>query len=173
MRTVVVQSLSHAWLFVTPRTTGRQASLSFTISRNLLKLMSVESVMASNHLNLCRPLLLLPLLFPSIRILSNESALHIRWPKYWSFSISTSNDIQDWLPLGWTGLISLQSKGLSKVFSNTTAQKYQFFSVQPSLWPNSHIHTWLLEENIRNICIFLNYSFVWICSQEWDCWLMW
>ena len=128
------QSLSHVWLFVTPWTTAWQASLSITNSQSLLKLMSIESVMPSNHLILCRPLLLLLSIFPSIRVFSNESALCIRWPKYWScsFSISPSKTIQDWSPLGWTHLISLQSKGLSRVFSNTTVQKHQFFSTQLS-----------------------------------------
>ena len=98
--------------------------------------MSIESVMPSNHLILCRPLLLLPSIFPSIRVFSNESTLRNRWPKYWSFSfsISPSNEyIQDWFPLGWTGWISLQSKGLSRVFSNTTDQKPQFFGTHLSL----------------------------------------
>ena len=85
--------------------------------------------------------------FPSIRVFSNESVLHIRWPKYWSlsFSISPSNEYSDLLPLGWTCWISLQSKGLSRVFSNTTLQKHQFFGAQLSSQSNSHIHTWLLE----------------------------
>ena len=88
-----VQSLSHVQLFATPRTAARQASLSIISSRSLLKLMSIESVMPSNHLILCRPLLLLPSIFPSIRVFSSESVLHIRWPKDWScsFSISPSN----------------------------------------------------------------------------------
>ena len=89
-----------------------------------------ELVMLSNHLILCRPLFLLPSIFPSIRVFSNESTLHIRWPKYWSFSFSIipSNEHPGLIcPLGWTGWISLQSKGLSKVFSNTTVQKHQFF----------------------------------------------
>ena len=94
--------------------------------------------MSSNHLILCRPVLLLPSVFPSIRIFSNESALHIRCPKYWSFSfnISPSKNTQDWSPLGWTGLISLQSKGLSRVFSNTnTVQKHLQHSSKASiLW---------------------------------------
>ena len=85
-----VQSLSHVQLFVTPWTAAHQASLSITNSQNLLKLMSIESVMPSNHLILCCPLLLLPSIFPSIRIFSNESVLHIRWPKYWCFSFSIS-----------------------------------------------------------------------------------
>ena len=130
-----VQSLSRVQLFATPWTAACQASLSIANSWSLLKLMSIELVMPSNHLNLCHPLLLLPSIFPSIRVFSNESVLWIRWPKYWSFSfsISPSNDIQDWFPLGWTGWISLQSKGLSRVFSNTTVQKHQFFGSQLSL----------------------------------------
>ena len=128
-----VQSLSCVWLFATPWPTARQASLSITNSRSLPKLMSIESVMPSNYLILCRPLLLLSSIFPSIRVFSNESALHIRWPKYWSFIFNISPSTQDWSPLGWTGWISLQSKGLSRVFSNTTVQKHQFFCSQLSL----------------------------------------
>ena len=130
----LVQSLSLVWLYATPWTTVHQASLSITNSQSLLKLMSIKSVMPSNHLVLCHPLLLPPSVFPRIRIFSNESVL-IRWSKYWnfSFSISPSNNIQDWFPLGWTGWISLQSKGFSRVFSNTTVQKHQFFSAQLSL----------------------------------------
>ena len=139
---VVVQALSCVWLFVTPWTAARQASLSFTTSQSLLKLMSIELVMPSNHLILCHSLLLLPPVFPSIRVFSNELALCIRWPNYWSFSISPSKSIQGWFPLGWTGLISLLTKGLSRVFSSTTVQKQQFFSPDLSLWSNSHIHTW-------------------------------
>ena len=113
-----------------------------TISQSLLKLMSIELMMPSNRLILCCPLLLLPSIFPSIRVFSNESTLCIRWPKYWSFSfnISLPMNTQDWSPLGWTGWISLQSKGLSRVFSNTTVEKHQFFSAQLSLESNSHIH---------------------------------
>ena len=120
-----VQLLSHVRLFATPRTAAFQASLSITNSWSLLKLMSIESVMPSNNLIFCHPLLLPPSIFPSIRVFSNESALCIRWPKYWSFSfsISPSMNIQDWFPLGRTGWISLQFKGLSRVFSNTTVQK--------------------------------------------------
>ena len=137
----VVQSLSHVQLFVTPWTATRQASLTFTISQGLLNLISIESVMPSNDLFLCCPLLLLTSVLPSIRVFSNELVLHIRWPKYqtFSFSISSSNEYQDWFPLGLTGLISLQSKGLSRVFSNSTVQKHQFFSSQLYLWSNSHI----------------------------------
>ena len=99
---VVVWLLSRVRLFVTPWTAACQASLSFTISQNLFKLMSVESVMPSNHLILCRPLLFLPSIFPSIRVFSNESALHIRWPKYWSFSFSISPSKE------YSGLISFR-----------------------------------------------------------------
>ena len=135
-----VQSLGCVQLFVTPWTAARQSSLSITNFRSPPKPMSIVSVMPSNHLILCRPLLLLPSIFPSIRVFSNKSALHIRWPKYWSFSfnISPSNEHQDWPPLGWTGWISLQSKGLSRVFSNTTVQKHQFFGAQLSSQSNSH-----------------------------------
>ena len=106
------------------------ASLSFTVSRSLLKLMSIELVMPSSHLILFHPFLLLPSVFPSIRVFSSGSALHIRWPKYWSFSFSIvlPMNIQGRFPLGSTGLISLLSKELSRVFSNTTVQKHQFFS---------------------------------------------
>ena len=141
-----VQSLSHVRLFATPWTAAHQASLSITNSWGLPKLMSIELVMPSNHLILCHPLFLPPLIFPSIRVFSNESALCIRWPKYWSFSfnISPSNELwgltssrKDWLD-------SLQFKGSSRVFSNTTVQKHQFFHAQPSLWSNPYIY--LLEK---------------------------
>ena len=114
---------------------AHQASLSNTNSVSLLKLMSIESMMPSNCLILCYLLLLLPSIFPSIRVFSNELALHIRWPKYWSFSfsISTSNGYSGLISLEWTGWISLQSKGLSRVSSNTTVQKHQFFGAQISL----------------------------------------
>ena len=136
VNTVVVLSLSRVWLFATPWTAARQASLPFTISQSLLKFMFIESVMPSNHLILCRPLLLLLSIFPSIRVFSNESVLYIRWSKYWNFgfSISPSKEYSrliffriDWLDL-------LQSMGLSRVFSKTTVQKHQFFGTQPSLW---------------------------------------
>ena len=133
-------------LFGTPWTVAYQPSLPFTISWSLLKFMSIESVMPPNHLILCHPLLLLPSIFPSIRVFSNESALYIQWPKYWSISVSPSNEYSGLFPLGLTGLISFQSKGLSRVFSSTTVQKHQFFGAQSSLWPNSHIRIWLLEK---------------------------
>ena len=103
--------------------------------QSLLKLMPIKLVMPSNYLILCHPLLLLPSIFPNIRVFSNESALHIRWPKYWSFSfnISPSKEHPELISLGWTGWISLQSKGLSRVFSNSTVQKHQFFCIQLSL----------------------------------------
>ena len=115
-------------------------------SPSLLKLLCIESVIVSNHLILCHPFILLPSIFPSIRVFSSESALPIWWPKYWSFtfSISLANNIQGWFSLGLTGLISLLSKELSRVFSSTTVWKHQFFSTQPSLWSSSHIYTWLL-----------------------------
>ena len=143
-----VHSFSRVQLFATSWTTACQASLSITNFQSLLKLMSIKSVMPSNHLILYRLLLLLSLIFCNIRVFSNESALHIRWPKYWSFSfnISSSNEQSGLISSSWTGWISLQSKGLSRVISNTTVQKHQFFSAQLSLYSNSHVHTWLLEK---------------------------
>ena len=130
-------------LFTTPYTAARQASLSIANSQSLLKLISIELVMPSNHLILCHPLLLLPSVFPSIRVFSNESALCIRWPKYWSFSfsISPSNEYSGLISFRMDWLISLLSKGLSRVFSNTTVQKHQFFGAQVSSQSNSQIHT--------------------------------
>ena len=130
-----VQSLSCIQLFVTPWTAAHQASLPITNYQTWLKLMSIESVMPSNSLILCRPLLLLPSILPSFRVFSIESVLHIRWQ---SIGVSASASvlpmfIQDWFRLGWTGWISLQSKGLSRVFSHTTVQKHQFFGAQLSL----------------------------------------
>ena len=143
-----VQLLSRVQLFVTPWIAVHQVSLSITNSRSLPKLMSIELVMPSSHLILYRPLLLPPPIPPSIRVFSNESTLHMRWPKYWSFSfsISPSNEYPGLISLRWTGWISLQSKGLSRVFSNTTVQKHQFFSTQLSSESNSHINTWPLEK---------------------------
>ena len=145
-----VQSLSHVRFFVTPWIAACQASLSITNSQSSLRFTSIESMMPSSHLILCRPLLLLPPIPPSIRVFSSESALHIRWQ---STGVSTSTSVlpmntQDWSPLGWTGWISLQSKGLSRVSSNTTVQKHQFFGAQLSSQSNSHIHTWPLEKTI-------------------------
>ena len=139
-----IQVLCCVWLFATPWITARQASLSITNSWSSLRLMSIESVMPFSHLILYRPLLLLPPILPSIRVFSNESTLRMRWPKYWSFSFSIIPSKEhpgliafrmDWLHL-------LQSKKLSRVFSNTTVQKHQFFGDQLSSQSNSHIHTW-------------------------------
>ena len=126
----VVVGLNHVQLFATLWTAAHQVSLSFTVSQSLLKLMSIELVMPSTHLILCHPLLLLPSNFLSIRVFSNESALCIRWPKYWSssFSISPSNEysgLNNFIRL--IGLISMMSKGQSRVFSSITIQKHQFF----------------------------------------------
>ena len=130
-----VQSLSCVWLFATPLTAAHQASLSITNSWSLIKLKSIKLVMPSNHLFLCCPLLLLPSIFPRIRVFFSESVLCIMWPKYWnsSFSVSPFNEYSGLMSfrMGW--LISLQSKGLSRVFSNTTVQKHQFYSTQLSL----------------------------------------
>ena len=125
-----VQSLSRVRLFAIPWTTACQASLSITNSQSLLKLMSIESVMPSNHLILCR-LLLPPSIFPSIMVFSKESVLCIKWLKYWSFSfsISPSNEYSWLISLGWTGWTSWLSKGHSRVFSNTTVQKHQYFGL--------------------------------------------
>ena len=140
-----VQLLSHVWLcdpmnHTTPGLPVHHQHLESTQTH-------VHWVMPSSHL-ICRPLLLLPPIPPSIRVFSNDSTLLMRWQKYW-ISASTSvlsMNIQDWSPLGWTGWIFLQSKGLSRVFSNTTVQKHQFFSAQLSSQSNSHIHMWLLEK---------------------------
>ena len=126
-----------------------QASLSITNSQSLLKLLSIKSVIPSNHLILCHPFLLLP----SWSFPSSGSFPISQFFESGGQSIGASDlvsvlsmNIQDWFPLGLTGLISLPSKGHSRVFSNTTVQKHQFFGAQPSLWPYSHIHTWLLDE---------------------------
>ena len=145
---VVVQSLSHIQLFETPWTAACQASLSFTISQSLLKLMPVESVMLSNHLILCCPLLLLPSVFPSIRVFSDKSTLPIRWPKYcsFSFSISPSNEYSGLISSGidWFDFLAVQ--GTLKSLYNTIVKKHQFFDTQLSLQSNPHIHTRLLEK---------------------------
>ena len=138
---VVVHLPSRVQLFVTPWTAAHQASLSLTMSWSLPKFMSIASVMPSSHLILWRPFLLSSI-FPSIRDFSSESAVRIRWPKYWSFSfsISPSMNTQGWSPLRLTGLISLQYKGLSGVFSSTTVERYQFLGVLSNLQSRSHNH---------------------------------
>ena len=136
------QLLSLVQLFVTPWTAVYQASLSITNSQSLLKLISIESVMPSNHLILCHPLLLLPLIFPNIRVFSNESVLCIRWPKYWSFSfnISPSNEYSGLISfrMDWLDLLAVQ--GTLNSFLQHHSSKHQFFGAQ-LYSPNSHIHT--------------------------------
>jgi len=140
-----VQSHSHVWLFVTPWNVARQGSLYIINSRRLPKLMSIESVMPSNHLTLCRPLLLLPSIFPNIRVFSNESVLCIRWPKYWSFSfnISVSNEHPGLISfrMDWLDLLAVQGtlKSLLQYFVNKgpSSQGYGFSS--------SHIWMWELD----------------------------
>ena len=145
--TVVVQSLRHIWLFAISWTAACQASLSFIISQSLIKFMSIELVMPSNNLTSAYPFSFCFQSFPA-----SES-----FPKSWLFASGgqssgasasvLSKNIQGWFPLELTGLIFLRFKGLSRVFSSITVQKHQFFSAQPSLWPNSHIHTCLLEKS--------------------------
>ena len=140
--------LFSAQIFVTLWTAALQASLSFTISQSLLKLMPIEPVMLPNHLILCRPLLLLTSIFPSIRLFANESALHIRWPKYWSFIFSISFTSE------YLGLISfrtdwfdlLAAQGTLKSLSQHHSLKASVLQHSTFLWSNSHIHTWLLKK---------------------------
>ena len=149
-------------LFVTPWTAACQASLCITTSRSLLELTSIESVIPSNHLILCCPLLLRPSIFPNIRVFSNESVLHIRFQNIGvsaSVSVRVMN-IQDWFPLGWTGWISLLSKGLSGVFFSTTIWKHQFFGTQPYLWANSYT---VIQ---RTANVFANISAPWPVPRD-------
>ena len=142
------QSLSRVWLFATPWIPARQASLSITNSQSSLRLMVIESAMPSSHLILCRPLLLLPPI-PSTSESFPMTQLFAWGGQSTGVSASASflpKKSQGWSPSEWTGWISLQSKGLSRVFSNTTVQKHQFFSAQPSSQSNSHIHTWPQEK---------------------------
>ena len=143
-----VQMLSRVQLFANPWITAHQASLSITKSCSSLKLMSIELVMPSNHLILCRPLLP-PLSFPASGSFP-MSQIFASGGQSIGVSVSTSllsMNTKDWSPLQWTGWISLQSKGLSIAFSNTTVQKHQFFDAQLSLESNTHIHLWLLEKS--------------------------
>ena len=144
----VVQSLSHVQLFVTPRTAAWQASLSFTASRACSNSCALSLWCRSTISSSVVPFYSCLQSFPSIKVFSNDLALCIRWPKYWHFSlsISPSKHIENWFHVGWTIWISLQCTWLTRVFSNTTVQKHQFFGVQPSLWFNFHIHTRLLEK---------------------------
>ena len=143
-----VQLLSHVQLFATPWTAALQASLSITNSRSLLKLMSIESVMPSNHLIFCHHLLLPPSIFPNIKIFSNESVLCVRWSKYWSFSfsISPSNEYSGLISfrMDWLDLVAVQ--GTLKSLLQHHSSKHQFFGAQLSSQSNSHIHTWPLEK---------------------------
>ena len=165
-----VQLLSRVRLFATPWITAHQASLSITNSQSSLRLTSIESVMPSSHLTLCRPLLLLPPIPPSIRVFSNELNLCMRWPKYWSFSfsISPSNEHLGLISfrMDWLGLLAVQ--GLSRVFSNTTVQKHQFlvlsFLHSPTLtsihdhWKN---HSLCWQSNVSDfeyVIYYPNYS---------------
>ena len=133
----LVQLLSRVWLFVTPWTAARQASLSITNSWSLLKLMFIESVMPSNHLILCHPLLLLPSIFPSIRVFSNESALLIRWPKYWSFSfnISPSNEHPGLISfrMDWLDLLAVQGTLKSLLQHHSSKASILHFLYSPTL----------------------------------------
>ena len=142
------QSLSRVRLFATPWIAARQASLSITNSRSSLRSTSIESVMPSSHLILCRPLLLLPPVPPSIRVfpMSQLFAWGGQSTGVSALASFPPKKSQGWSPLEWTGWISLQSKGLSRVFSNTPVQKHQFFCAQPSSQSNSHIHTWPQEK---------------------------
>ena len=143
-----VQSLSSVQFFATPWTAARQASLSTSNSHSLFKLMCIESVMPSNHLILCHPLLLLLSIFASIRVFSNESFLRISWPKYWSFSfsISPSNEYSGLISfrMDWFDFLAVQ--GTLKSLLQHHSSKHQFFGSQLSLWSNSYIHRRLLEK---------------------------
>ena len=154
-----VQSLIHVQLFAIPWTAACQASLSITNSWSLLKLMSIKSVMPSNHLILCCPLLLPPSIFPSIRVFSNESVLRIRWPKYWSFifSISPSNEYSGLISFRIDWLI-LQSKGLSRVFSNTTVLKHEFLLTQLCLWVHELMWIQVMKVKESESCSVLSNS---------------
>ena len=145
----VVLSLSHVQLYMTPSTAACQATLSFTMSQSLLKLTSTELLMLDNHIILWHPLLLLPSVFPSIRVLSSESALHIRWPKYLSFSfnISSSNEYSRLISfrIDWFDLLAVQV--ICKSLLQHHDPKVSVLQHSAFLWSNSHIHTWLLEKS--------------------------
>ena len=145
---LLLSRFSRVQLFATPWIAARQASLSITNCRRSLRLMSIESVMPSSHLILCRPLLLLPQIPPSIRVFSNESTLHKRWPKYWSFSLSIIpfKEIPGLISfrMDWLDLLAVQR--ILKSLLQHHSSKYQFLSAQLSSQSNSHIHTWPLEK---------------------------
>ena len=144
---VAVYSLSHVCLFVTLWTAAHQTSLFFTNTQSFLKLMSIESMIPSNHLILCCPLLLVPSIFLSIRSFPMSPLFASGDQSIGALASVLARNIQDWFPLGLTCLISLLSKGLSRVFSSTSIWKHQFFATQPSLWSNSHIRIWLLGKS--------------------------
>ena len=151
----VVQSPSCVRVFVTPWTAASQASLSLTISWSLLKFMSIALVMPSNHLILYHTLLLLPSIFPGIRDFSNESAICIRWPKYWSFSISPSSENSGLISLKiWFDLLAVQ-RTFRSLLQYYSFERHQFFGLLPSLWTSSHNGTWLLGRPkpwLYNLC---------------------
>ena len=174
----VIQSLSQVWLFVFPWAAACRGPLSSTISWSLLKFMSFESVMLSNYLILYHPFLL-PQSFPASGFFSSESTLCIRWPKYWcfSFSSSPSKNIQGCFPLRLTVLISLQSKGLSRVFPSTTVlklQRYHFFSLDLNILYRFLIYIYISEHlcflNIPRcgvcLCIYLSKQFLWYFGKK-------
>ena len=163
----IVQLLSHVWHFATPWTVAYQASLLFTNSLRLLKLMSIKSVMPSNHLILCCLLFLLPSVFPSIRVFSSELAVCIRWPNYWrfSFSISLSSEYSGLISfrIDWFDFFAVQ--GTLKSLLQHSSWKHQFLGAQPSLWSSSHISTWLLANHSFDCRPLLDqwYLWFWIC----------
>ena len=149
-----MKSLSHVRLYAAPWTAAHQASLSFTISQSLVELMSIESVMPSSHLILCHLLLLLPSIFLSIRVFSNESGLRISWLKYWRFSIIPSNKYSGLISFRFDWFDFFEVQGTLKSFLITIVQKHQFFSIQPSLRFNLHICIRLLEK--PEYCLYLS-----------------
>ena len=157
----VAQSISDS---VTAWTAAHRTSLSIADSRSLFKLMCIESVMPSNHLILCRPLLLLPSIFPSIKVFSNESVLRIRWPKYWSFSISLSSEYSGLVSfrMDWLDLLAVQRTLKSLLFWTPQFKSINSSALSSSVWSNSHIHTWLLQKPClwlnRTALVLLNYQ---------------
>ena len=145
---LLLQLLNCVWFFVTPWTATHQASPSITNSQSLLKLMSIESVMSSNHLIFCHPLLLQPSIFPSIRVFSNELVLCIRWPRYWSFrfSISPSNEYLGLISfrIDWFDFLVVQ--GTLKSLLQHHSSKASVLRRSAFFWSNSHVHTWPLEK---------------------------
>ena len=168
---VAVQSLSHAQLLETPWTAARQASLSYTISWSLLKLLSIESVMSSNHLILCRPLLLQPSVLPSIRVFSNELVLRIRGPKDWSFSFSPSNEYSGliFFRIDWFDLLAVQGtlKSCPQHYSLKASILWHsaFFMVQLS---HPYVTTWKTKALTRQTFVSKVMSLLLICFLGWS-----